>query len=164
MTGNPALQQLKDIHLPRAIHLWPVAPGWIILYMIAAVVLGYWIYFWYQSRRRGNTIKYALRQLHLMQALMQHNPDNINLAAELSTLIRRTALYYFERDAIAGLSGEGWLQFLNTSGCTTEFTTPAGQLLIDAPYRKNNHADLAPLFELTQNWLTAISKTNRKEK
>lgn len=160
---NPALQQLNDIHLPKAIHMWPTAPGWIVLYMIAGGLISYAIYYGYQSRKRRYTIKYAARKLNQLQALSQHNPDNINIAAEISTLIRRTALYYFQREAIAGLSGQDWLKFLNDSGNTTQFTAAVGQLLIDAPYRQYNNADLTPLFALTQQWLIAIVKSKKKE-
>ena len=160
---NPALQQLKDIHLPQAISWWPTAPGWIILYVLALGALVYFIYGIFQKRKQRYRVKYALQRLHQLQALMRDNPQRINIAAELSTLIRRTALSYFHRDAIAGLTGQQWLQFLNESGKTTDFTTEAGQILIDAPYRKNSAADLTPLFVFTEKWLTAISSVSRKE-
>lgn len=164
MTSNPALQQLKDIHLPPAIAMWPTAPGWIMLYIIIIALLGYAVYGRYQTRKRRQIIKYALQQLSQLQTLSHHNPDNINIAAEISTLIRRTALYYFPRDAIAGLSGQDWLKFLNDSVQTTQFTEASGQLLIDAPYRQNHQTDMAPLFGITHHWLTTIARMNRKEK
>jgi hypothetical protein len=160
---NPVLQQLKDIHLPEAIPMWPTAEGWIGLYAIAAGLIIYGSYYLYQTRKRLSTVKYAGRRLNQLQALNLSNPDNINIATEISTLIRRTALYYFQRDAIAGLSGQTWLHFLNESGNTTEFTTETGQLLIDAPYRQHNNADLTSLFTLTQHWLTTIVKSKKKE-
>src|ERR1700733_10161036 len=113
MTLNPALQQLKDIHLPQAIHMWPIAPGWIILYCLTSALLGYGIYLGYQRRKQRYMMKHALRQLNQLKTLMQNNPDKINIAAEISTFIRRVALYYFRRETIAGLSGENWLKFLN---------------------------------------------------
>lgn len=161
MTPNPALQQLKDIHLPQAIQMWPTAPGWLVIYCCIAILLGYGIYFLYQRKKQRYSIHYALHQLNELQALVENNPENINIAAEISTLIRRVALYYFERETIAGLSGENWLRFLNDSSHTTEFTTAAGQLLIDAPYRKSNDVELAPLFVLTENWLATIAKLKR---
>jgi len=160
---NPGLQQLKDIHLPKSIPMWLTAPGWIALYMIATGLIGYGIYYWYKRKKQGYTIQYAMNQLNQLQTLATHNPENINIAAEISTLIRRTALYYFRRDRIAGLSGQDWLNFLNNSGNTTLFTAEAGQLLIDAPYRQYHHGDLAPLFSLTQHWLITIAKSKRKE-
>lgn len=161
---NPTLQQLKDIHLPHAICMWPIAPGWIILYFAALGLLIYLLYYYYRKRKQRYIVNYALRQLNQLKELKQNNnnPQNINIAAELSTLIRRTALYYFNRNVIAGLSGQNWLQFLNESGRTTQFTADAGQLLIEAPYRKNQDADLTTLFTLTENWLLAIACVNRE--
>lgn len=164
MILNPNLQQLKDIHLPPPIHMWPIAPGWIIVYLLVLFVVGYSVYAWYRRRNDQRTINYALRQLDQLQTLITHNPHHINIAAEVSILIRRTALHYFKRDSIAGLAGKEWLTFLNESGCTTQFTSTTGQFLIDAPYRKNNKTDIEPLFALTKNWLMIIAKMNKKEK
>jgi hypothetical protein len=161
---NPALQQLKDIHLPPSISMWPTTPGWILLTIASSVLILTFIYYGYQKRKQRQVVKYTLLQLQQLKLLMQHNPQNINIAAEISTLIRRTALYYFKRDAIAGLSGQHWLTFLNDSGHTSEFTTEAGLLLIDAPYRKHNHSDLTALFTLTENWLATIARIKKKEK
>ena len=160
---NPALQQLNDIHLPQAISMWPVAPGYIILYFILSGLMCYAIYFIYRRKKQRRSIQFALQQLKQLQALTQYNPNNINIAAEISTLMRRTALHYFKRDTIAGLSGQQWLQFLNHSSNTTQFTDQTGQLLIDAPYRKHNAADLTALFALVQMWLSVIAKKNSKE-
>lgn len=159
---NPELQKLKDIHLPHPINMWPMAPGWIILFALVIGLFCYFIYFLYQRNRKRHTIKFALARLKKLKDLMTENPDNINIAAEISTLLRRTALYYFRREDIAGLSGNDWLLFLNRSGKTSQFTEEAGRLLLDAPYRKNNITDLSPLFALTHTWLMAISKKKRQ--
>jgi Domain of unknown function (DUF4381) len=157
---NPELQQLKDIHLPHAINMWPVAPGWIMLFALVLSLFFYLSYFGYQRYKRKKTVKFALAKLKELKLLNIENPQNINIAVEISTLIRRTALHYFRREEIAGLSGNEWLNFLNHSGNTTQFTDETGRLLIDAPYRKNNTADLMPLLDSTQAWLVAIAKKN----
>lgn len=156
---NPALQQLKDIHLPQPIHNWPIAPGWLLLYTLLIVILTYLVYLYYQRKKSRSIVNFALSRLNVLENFLIANPENINIAAEISTLIRRTALYYFHRQEIAGLSGKEWLDFLNRSGNTTQFSA-AGSLLIDAPYRKNNSSDLLPLFSLTRDWLAAIVKKN----
>ena len=158
---NPELQQLKDIHLPHAINMLPLAPGWITLFAILSGLSSYLCYIWYQRHKRKKTVKFALAKLKQLKELNVTNPENINIAVEISTLIRRTALHYFRRDEIAGLSGNDWLAFLNHSGNTIQFNDETGRLLIDAPYRKNNTADLMPLFVLTQAWLVTIAKQNR---
>lgn len=161
---NPELQQLKDIHLPEAMTQWPIAPGWLMLFIITLSLVVYLIFDWLKQKRRKYAVKFALSKLNALKALMTDNPDNQNIAAELSTLIRRTALHYFNRKNIAGLSGTEWLHFLNQTGQTSEFTTDTGRILIDAPYRKSHNIDLAPLFELTQRWLIIISKKTLPEK
>jgi|GEM_PF-491197 len=49
--NNPALEQLRDIHLPQAVHWWPPAPGW---WLVAALVLALiiWLSRYLQSRYR----------------------------------------------------------------------------------------------------------------
>lgn len=158
---NSDIQQLKDIHLPHAISMWPTAPGWIILFATVLGLIIYLIYFLIKRNQRKSTVKFALTKLKKLKELSAENPDNINIAAEISTLIRRTTLYYYRREEIAGLSGQDWLNFLNRSGGTNQFTESTGLLLIDAPYRKTNTADLTALFALTQDWLVTISKKNR---
>lgn len=155
---NPALQQLKDIHLPQAVHMWPMAPGWLVLYVLLIATVLYAIYFWYQSKRKKYTVKFALAKLDKLEQLLAKNPEKINIAAEISTLLRRTALYYFRREEIASLTGKQWLDFLNRSGETTHFTQETKRLLTDAPYQKEVSNDLTPLFTLARAWLMTISK------
>jgi hypothetical protein len=157
---NPELQQLKDIHLPHAINMWPIAPGWIILFIIFLGLTSYLLYSGYQRNQKKKTVKFALTKLNQYKELIATNPQDINIAAEISMLIRRTALHYFRREDIAGLSGDNWLDFLNRSGDTTQFTGAVGRILIDAPYRNNDTTDLTPLFTLTLTWLMTISKKN----
>lgn len=163
---NPELQQLKDIHLPHAINMWwPLAPGWYVVIALIFATSIVIVYVWRRRARQRFTARFAQVKLRDLQRLLQHNPDNINIAAEVSTLIRRTSLCYFPREEIAGLSGSEWLNFLNRTGNTTEFTQAIGRLLTDVPYQKNGVAELDSLFKLTNHWLsgiTAVAKKHRK--
>lgn len=155
---NTELQQLKDIHLPNPISMWPVTPGWIILLVLVLGFMSYLIYSIYRQYKKKSAIRFALSRLKYLKSSLSENSNNTHIAAELSTLIRRTALHYFQREKIAGLTGNDWLNFLNHTGNTTQFTEEIGYLLVNAPYRKNNTADLRPLIGLIQEWLLAISK------
>lgn len=157
---NPELRELKDVHLPQAISHWPIAPGWLGLFILILMTLGCAFYFWQKNKQKRYTIQFALAKLESMQSLLIANPDNINIAAEVSTLLRRTALYYFPREQTAALSGKKWLEFLNTTGETNLFTEASGHLLTDVPYQKDNTIDVTPLFELARNWLLTLSKKN----
>jgi hypothetical protein len=158
---NPELQNLKDIHLPHPVNMWAVAPGWVILAVLLSGLVIFLSVIGYRRYKRRKTVKFAMKRLKQLKQLNAENPEDINIAVEISALIRRTALRYFPREKIAGLSGNDWLLFLNESGNTTQFSDETGRLLIDAPYRKNNTSDLMPLFALTQEWLAAIAKMNK---
>jgi len=41
--NNPILEQLRDIHLPQAVHWWPPAPGWWILALVSLALIT-WLY------------------------------------------------------------------------------------------------------------------------
>lgn len=155
------LQQLRDIHLPPPIHpWWPLAYGYIILLLLLCIAIIYLFYVWVKIKKQRYTARFALNKLKHLQQTWKENRENTHVAAEISTLLRRTALHYFDREEIAGLTGKEWLSFLNHSGNTTKFTEENGFLFTDAPYRKDriNDADLAKLFALVRDWLMTISK------
>jgi len=162
---NPELQQLKDIHLPQVINMWwPLAPGWYVVIALMFVIGIVITYIWRKYAQERFTARFAQAKLRDLQKLLLNNPDNINIAAEVSTLIRRTALCYFPREEIAGLSGSEWLNFLNRTGNTTEFTQAIGRLLTDVPYQKNGVAELDSLFKLTNQWLAGITSAAKKDR
>ena len=151
---NPALQSLRDIHLPAPISIWPLAPGWYVLMIILIVGLIWLSIKFYQNYQRSVIKKLALTQLkdlHLAYQQQIQTPQQI--AAAISILLRRVALAYFRREEIAGLHGRQWLNFLNASGNTNEFTATIGNALITAPYQKQFSGSLESLFQLSQQWV-----------
>jgi hypothetical protein len=154
---NPALQQLKDIHLPPYIGTWPPAIGWIILSTVCFFILIYGSYYWYKQRKQNYAIKFALKKLKQLEKLSLNNPHHINIAEEISTLLRRTALHYFSRSSIAGLTGKSWLKFL-TNNLHHLLNENLEYLLIVAPYQKSVQADLKPLLTFTEAWLMTLIK------
>ena len=76
---------------------------------------------------------------------------------ELSILMRRIAITRFPRNSVAGLSGEDWLQFLDQSGNTDQFTTGPGRALVSAPYSDLTPENLDPLFKICRDWAKSVS-------
>jgi hypothetical protein len=159
---NTDVSQLKDIHLPAPITSWPIAPGWICLLFITLGIVIYSLSVWQKRKQQKIALQYALKNLKELKNLLDENPTNINIPATISTLIRRTALHYFPRAEIAGLTGNSWLTFLNQSGKTTQFTGEIADLLINGPYQKQNTADLRSLLIVTETWLLTIATVDRK--
>ena len=161
---NPALKNLKDIHLPPAVGYWPFAPGWFALLLFITLVILYIFYRWYERYCLHYSARHALKKLKLLKPLLLLNPQDINVAAEVSTLIRRTALSYYDRETIAGLAGEDWIQFLNTCTRIQCFTDKSVKhLLTDVPYRKSQSEDLTPLISSTEHWLSTLISTTKQK-
>ena len=145
------LSQLRDVILPPDPVFWPPALGWWLLLIgsIAALVGAvYLVRLVYWRLHRKSLVKEvdALACLQPQQAVV-----------ELSVLMRRIAITKYSRNAVAGLSGDAWLEFLDESGETDQFTRGPGQLLASAPYSDKAPGQLTPLFEVCRNWVKIVS-------
>ncbi len=91
-----------------------------------------------------------------------HNTKNIPLLiSEISILLRRVALLNFSQTQVASLYDKAWLEFLDKTGSTTEFTQGSGRLLISAPYQAQadySHIEINALFSLARQWITVVKK------
>jgi len=97
----------------------------------------------------------------LSQIQMRSDWDNLQKLTALSALLRRTAISIYPREQVASLTGQAWLDFLDRPFKEKKFSSPQGQQLINSLYQQTNNSDLNPLFEFSEQWLTAI-KGNEK--
>jgi hypothetical protein len=133
MAADP-LAQLRGLHLPEAVDVWPPAPGWwvVAVLVVGAAVTAVWLW----RRRRASLGARALRELRRIER--GRLPDLQSLATSLSELLRRVALERFGTLPVAKLSGESWARFLCETtpaprrGGARDVT--AGRLLSLAPY------------------------------
>jgi hypothetical protein len=132
--GDP-LEQLRDLHLPEEIGMWPPAAGWWLLGgLVLLAVIG--IVVFVRLRRRSLRL-HALRELEALQERWSTDSDFQTMAAEVSMLLRRIALQRYGPEAVAGLYGEHWQQFLTETaeGASSEAWDPdIGKILALAPY------------------------------
>jgi Domain of unknown function (DUF4381) len=148
MSGD-LINQLRDIHYPADVSIWPLAIGWyfLILIFLLALFLGlYWISGLF---KKHSLKKIVLRRLDELQIEQLH----LDVSQELSILLKRAALAAYPRRQVAGLCGEQWLQFLDKTAATTEFTAGRGRLLITCPYEGGERQLPPALFHLIRNWV-----------
>ena len=129
MSEENPLVNLKDIHLPPPVSFWPPAPGWWILALLLISTLfigGVWLYRKYKKSKPKTE---ALRILKDLQILYQNSQDDLVSLRNLSNLLRRTALTYYDNDTVASLQGSSWLEFLDETGKTKEFSQGVGKVL-----------------------------------
>lgn len=146
------LSQLKDVMLPPDPAFWPPAIGWWLLLIgtIAALAgMVYLVRLLYWRMHRMSLVKEV-------DALVDLQPQ---LAiAQLSVLMRRIALTRYSRSEVAGLCGYEWLEFLDTSGETDQFTRGPGEALASAPYSGRVPDQISPLFDVCRNWIKTVSR------
>lgn len=142
---------LRDIHIPEAIGLWPPAIGWWILAVLIPLLL-FLSYKLYKRITRKTALKSVKKQIKILKDNQELNEQQKLI--ELSSLMRRTAVSIFPREDVASLTGDVWLDFLDSKLLNTSFKTETGQLLINAAYRKApNLNELMALFSLCENWI-----------
>lgn len=145
MKDDPAsLDLLHDIVVPPEVPWWPLAPGWYML--LAIVLLGFtvWAYRSWASWRANAYRRVALQELS--------SADSI---AEVSQLLRRTALKIAPRPVIASLTGSDWPEWL--ASCFSEPMPEACRAqLADGGYAPAScRADLETLKKYAQRWITS---------
>ncbi len=153
MPAPDPLADLRGYHLPDPVSWWPPAPGWWLLALLGLsllVLLAGWLV---RRHRRGAAARAAQAELTALRAALAQDGDAAACARGLSRLLRRFALVRFPRRAVAGLSGEEWLAFLDAQGGGGRFQTGPGRLLLDAPYRPPQDLPVAELASLVEDWI-----------
>lgn len=127
---------LRDIHLPAAPGWWPPAPGW---WILAGIVLAVLVVLWRVWSRRRRLAQARVRLVQDFNTLLQQHPESAAARiADISLFLRRAGKRY--APAQHTLRDDAWLQFLDDDDAARPFSSGAGRILVDGPYR----ADVAP--------------------
>jgi hypothetical protein len=146
---------LIDIPLPQPVSLWPET--WlsriaiVVLFAAAVAALLRFIHYWRVNRYRRE----ALSELDRIERGFVSQAAPGQLVAQLSVLVRRTALAAFPRERVASLAGSAWLAFLDDTCGEHEFSRGIGRLLVSAPYDRIAPTDrqISALVDLTRRWI-----------
>lgn len=153
---DPQQLPLRNYHLPEPVGWWPPAPGWWILATLVLILL-FAVWLMIRARRRGAICRAARKELgRIRQAPGLSDQQRI---ARISILLRRVSVSVFPRTEVAGLTGRGWLQFLDRCMGGLEFVNGPGRILLDAPYRQDSGTDTNALFDLCEKWIRALPRT-----
>ncbi len=152
-TPDELLNRLHDIHGAAEPSWWPPAPGWWVL--AAGALAALVVYLW--RNRRESWQAQALRELARAERDFIQSQDAIRFVSDVSILLRSVSVSRARGIAIAGLTGDAWLQYLDESLATREFSRGAGRVLITAPYMPSADIDVPALLELTRQWLRSAN-------
>ena len=152
-----ALAALRELHMPDPVSWWPPAPGWWLL--TAAVVLFVWVIVRKLTARTHSRLHAAARELDAIQTAYRQSGERHAALAAVSAWLRRAAVSLYPDAPVAGLTGNNWLEFLNTTGATSAFSGPVAEMLLRAPYEPDTDADPAELMVVASRWLSAQTIT-----
>jgi len=133
---DPEQIPLRDLHLPDAIGLWPLAAGWWVLIALVVAGVGYLLYKQYLKWRWNAARRLALSELGRVRTAFESGADALTLGKELSELVRRSMLAYAPRGEVAGLTGDNWLAWLDRGLDDKPFTSGPGKTLESLPYQR----------------------------
>ncbi len=158
--ASDLLQALRDVHMPDPISWWPPAFGW---WMIMGLLLigGSLIIWAWAYRHRTRPRRLALAQLEQVKQHYAVHSDDQWAITQVSNLLRRYALAVFSRSRVAGLSGQSWLQFLDTNGHTNQFSDGPGQSLRSGPYQQRVLGSAGDLIPLIERWIQQVEISSR---
>ncbi|MCW9025185.1 MAG: DUF4381 domain-containing protein [Gammaproteobacteria bacterium] len=148
---------LRDIHLPDPVSWWPPAIGWWLI-LIAVILLVLLIPRFIRWLKHKPLNKLAQNEFSEIKERYQQHQDSHRLLRELSVLLRRVAMSYNSRQNAASLTGEQWLQHLNTLTTENYFSTDLQQTLTLAPYAPKTELNIENLLLACESWFQHLPK------
>lgn len=145
------LDQLRDVIAPPDPGIWPPAIGWwICASLLITALVGF------RHLKKMVRVRHARRNVarDISQAATLGSDQ---VAARLSILMRKVAVAQFPRSSVAGLAGEEWLEFLDLSGETDQFTRGPGRLLTTAPYDRSSVSEADALVQVCISWVRQVT-------
>ena len=118
------LDKLHDFYQPAPPAWTPQTIGWYVIFAITGLA-GLWFVF--RGVRRWLRDRYRREALHELALLP---------VEQFSTLLKRTALTAWPREKVASLSGDAWLEFLNSTAKSDGFGHSPGNRLEEIALRQ----------------------------
>ncbi|MBR6408696.1 MAG: DUF4381 domain-containing protein [Alphaproteobacteria bacterium] len=143
------LPELRDIHLPEPIGLFPLGYGFIssvCILIFAALVFFFWRKAYLKSKKH-----YAL------QSIKNLNDATIDNICQISQMLRRICKIKHKK-AVA-LYGKDWSSFLNQTG-SFALDSKSLQILTDAPYALPQTTVAKQNFEQIKNFAVSWVEAN----
>ena len=161
MNSSDPLSQLKDIHLPGAPGLWPIAPGWWILLILLITVITVTIYLTIRYLRKNRYRKMAtlqaeniINQFHLNQQVSDKTSSDKLYIEQAISLLKQVSLHRYPNDQIATLSANQCLHQLNQYCKKPVFPGEICRQLEHSLYTPQPTLDIPFFHQMMKEWIT----------
>ncbi|MDD3266262.1 MAG: DUF4381 domain-containing protein [Burkholderiales bacterium] len=153
MDASNPLADLKDIHLPTDVSIFPLAPIWYVLISVIIIVIIFLV-----IRHFVKTAK--LKRFNKINVQITELENNIKITdaeviIEISTLLKRVAMLKFNKKKPEFLYGNKWIEFLNHTGKTTDFSAIHMEGLRNI-YKNNIFNNKKQFFTTTRSWVRKV--------
>lgn len=139
-----SLDRMHDIAMPEAVSWWPLAIGWYVLFAFIALAIAILAFVLWRKWRSNAYRREARHKLALA-----------NSPAEVSEILRQTALVIAPREVVAAQRGDRWPHWLAKQ--ISETLEPSIRLqLTDGIYRNlESPQELIELKQFADRWIKA---------
>lgn len=160
MESAELLQNLRDIHLPDPViaSSFSSLAGWLTAGLLIAIACMSWI-FW-QSRRKTDPKTQALRELDIVFSDWKKNGSAAQYLEHSGIIIKRLALHIADRADTARISGNEWVQWMQTRS-DRPLTAQAQVALSQERYKRTPDADISALHQTLSHWIKHCEQVYR---
>ena len=140
---NP-LEQLRDIHLPDAPGLWPLAPGWWLMIILCVTLIAATTLLVIRHRNKNRYRKMAHQQADQLMQELQTSDDDLSekrYFEQAIALLKRTSLHRYPGNQMAVLSANHCLDQLNQHCKNPIFTEQICEQIAASIYRPQSSSD-----------------------
>ena len=141
--SNPLLKGFSEVSAPADISWMPQTLGWQLVLLLIVSYLLYRVYL-IAKRHIANAYRRAA-----MLALVQLGDETSDLQ-KIPQLLRRTALYAYDRELVTPLIGQDWENWLDTQCKGSAFTSTCPGILNQLAYAPEVEIEQAKLMTLKQ--------------
>ena len=155
MTAEELLQSLQDIQPPPEPAWWLLPPWlWVVIGLLLVAMLGWQGYRYRRDRRRPGSD--ALAALQQIAARHDTRRDDAALVRQLAQWLKRVALQAYPDQRLESMCGDRWLEFLDRSLGSDDFSRGHGNVFGDAVYQPDPRTDADALLVLCRNWFARV--------
>lgn len=131
------LNQLRGVEVPVVSGV-PALGWWLLLLLVALSLLA--LFLKYKSHQRTLWKRQSVQE---MQAIRERlgKDTSVESLSKCSALARKVVLAVDNREQVAALHGDAWLEKLDEVCARPEFSQGVGRLLLDRQYQKQTKVD-----------------------
>lgn len=151
MVDAEVLQQLRDIHVPETVPLWPFALGWWLI-MLAALCI--FVLLKYTLKYYDNFLikRQFIKEINATEKMFKQDRLSNYALQKIARILKKASLHYYPRQIVAGLHGDEWLKFLQATSANLNIVG-CGKLFKTALYQESCTGDIEQVFNLSRQWI-----------